>query len=80
MSPMAAAALTPLRIMVLCDGARESNAEAGVFHLKGVRQGMTARDFTFVPSHLWLFVLQERGSDVLKGEMPFAVTRESDEL
>jgi hypothetical protein len=140
---MSVAALTPrVRIMAICDGVRESKVEAGVFHLKGVRQAMTARGFPFVPSRLWLFVFlssprggefpgyvrvvnertdrvvfhghleprprfgvdggswairypircsfpeqgnysvqvwffQERGSDVLKGEMPFAVAAES---
>jgi hypothetical protein len=40
---MAAAALTPrVRIMAICDGVRESKTEAGVFHLKGVRQWMIA--------------------------------------
>ena len=143
---MAAAALTPrVRIMAICDGVRESKTEAGVFHLKGVRQAMTAQAFPFVPWRLWLFVLlsspragefpgyvrvvndrtdrvvfhghlvpcprfgsngglwpirypircrfpeegnysvqvwffQAQGSDVLKGEMPFAVALEEIEL
>jgi hypothetical protein len=137
---MSAAALTPrVRVMAICDGVRESKVESGVFHLKGVRQAITAHAFPFVPSRLWLFVLltspragefpcyvrvvndrtdrtvfysyiepcpafesenglsahyapircafpepgqytlqvcffQQEGSDVLKGEMPFAVT------
>jgi hypothetical protein len=55
---MAAAALTPrVRIMAICDGVRASKTEADVFHLKGVRQGMTADAFPFVPSQLRLFVL-----------------------
>jgi hypothetical protein len=55
---MAAAALTPrVRMMAICDGVRESKFEAGVFHLKGVRQGMTAGAFPFVPARLWLFLL-----------------------
>ena len=55
---MSAAAFTPrVRIMALCDGVRESKAEAGVYHLKGVRQAIMADAFPFVPSRLWLFVL-----------------------
>jgi hypothetical protein len=55
---MAAAALTPrVRIMAIWDGVRESRTEAGVFHLKGVRQGITASVFPFVPARLWLFLL-----------------------
>jgi hypothetical protein len=138
---MAAATLTPrVRVMAVCDGVRESNTEAGVFHLKGVRQRIMASAFPFIPSRLWLFLLlsshrpgeypayvrvindrtdkaifyakltpkpafdadeilagrfrisclfpepgrymvqvwffQERGSDVLKGELPFFVVQE----
>ena len=142
---MSATALTPrVRILAICDGVRESSTEAGVFHLKGVRQARIVPAFPFVPSRLWLFVLlsspragdflgyvrvvnertdrvvfhghlkprpqfgtdgglwairypirckvpeqgnynvqvwffQEHGSDVLKGEMPFAVATESSE-
>jgi|SRR5260370_25268673 len=55
---MAAAALMQrVRIMAICDGVRESKIEAGVFHLKGVRQGITAGAFPFAPSRLWLFLL-----------------------
>jgi hypothetical protein len=37
-------ALTPrVRILAICDGIRESTAEAGVFYLKGVRQAITGR-------------------------------------
>src|ERR1022692_638623 len=55
---MAVAVLTPrVRIMAICDGVRESKFEAGVFNLKGVRQGMTADAFPFVPNRLWLFLL-----------------------
>src|SRR5437899_721972 len=55
---MAPAALTPrVRIMAICDGVRESKIEAGVFHLKGVRQAITAQAFPFVPARLWLFVV-----------------------
>lgn len=54
---MSAAALTPrVRTMVICDSVRKSKMEAGVFHLKGVRQGMTARAFPLA-SELWLFLL-----------------------
>src|SRR6266446_3971942 len=55
---MAAAALTPrVRIMAICDGVRESKTEADVFHPRGVRQGITADAFPFVPAQLWLFLL-----------------------
>jgi hypothetical protein len=65
---MAAAALTPrVRIMAICDGVRESKTEAGVFHLKGVRQGMTADAFPFVPARLWLFLVL---SSPRAGEFP----------
>jgi hypothetical protein len=54
---MAAAVLTPrVRIMAVCDGVRESTTEAGVFHLKGVRQGLIANSFP-VGSRLWLFLV-----------------------
>jgi hypothetical protein len=53
-----AVALTPrVRIMVICDEVRKSRTEAGVFHLKGVRQEISAEAFPFVPSKLWLFLL-----------------------
>ncbi len=53
-----AAALTPrVRLMAVCDGVRESQTEAGVFHLRGVRQGIRATAFPVVPSRLWLFLL-----------------------
>ena len=65
---MSTSALTPrVRIMTICDGVRESKAEAGVFHLKGVRQAMTAQSFPIVPSRLWLFVLL---SSPRAGEFP----------
>src|SRR5437762_1006743 len=52
-----AAALTPrVRIMVICDSVGKCKTEAGVFHLKGVRQAVTARAFPFAPS-LWVFLL-----------------------
>ena len=65
---MAAVALTPrVRSMTICDGVSESKTEVGVFHLKGVRQAMTAGTFPFVPSRLWLFVLL---SSPRPGEFP----------
>jgi hypothetical protein len=68
---MAAAALTPrVRMMAICDGVRPSKIEADVFHLKGVRQAMTARAFPFVPVQLWLFVLF---SSPWAGEFPWYV-------
>ncbi len=54
----AAVALTPrVRIMVICDDARGSRIEAGVYHLRGVRQSLVASAFPFVPSRLCLFLL-----------------------
>jgi hypothetical protein len=53
-----AAALTPrVRLMAVCEGVRESQMEADVFHLRGVRQGITADGFPFVASRLWLFLV-----------------------
>jgi hypothetical protein len=55
---MAAAALVPrVRLLAVCDGVRESKTEAGVFHLRGVRQEIMANFFPFVPTRLWLFML-----------------------
>src|SRR5436190_18885291 len=55
---MAGAALTPrVRMMAICDGIRESRKEAGVFHLKGVRQAVVADRYPFMPKRLWLFLL-----------------------
>jgi hypothetical protein len=55
---MAAASLTPrVRLMAICDGVRESRTEAGVLHLKGVRQSIAASAFPFAPTRLWLFLL-----------------------
>jgi hypothetical protein len=55
---MAATALTPrVRIMAICDRVRESKIETDVFNLIGVRQGIMADGFPFVPSRLWVFVL-----------------------
>jgi hypothetical protein len=54
----AAVALTPrVRIMVICDQVRKSKTERGVFHLKGVRQEISAEAFPFMPPRLWLFLL-----------------------
>lgn len=55
---MAAVALTPrVRMMAICDGVRESKTEVDVFHLKGVRQAVTADAFPFFPRRLWLFLV-----------------------
>jgi hypothetical protein len=55
---MAAAVLTPrIRLLAICDGVRESNTEAGVFHVRGLRQRIVAPSFPFVPSRLWLFLV-----------------------
>jgi hypothetical protein len=141
---MAAAALTPrVRLLTVCDGVRESATEAGVYHLRGVRQSIVAQLFPFVAFRLWLFLVlssprpgsypgyirvlddstdkaiffahlapdpffeeheqtlaavarlrcafphagrytvqvwfyQEQGSDILKGELPFAVAQEDE--
>jgi hypothetical protein len=141
---MAAAALTPrVRLATVCNRVRESLTEAGVYHLRGVRQRIAAPAFPFAAFRLWLFLVlssprpgtypgyvrvvdegsdkaiffahlaphpsfesgneslaatarlrcsfphagdytvqvwfyQEQGSDVLKTELPFVVTREGD--
>jgi hypothetical protein len=141
---MAGAVLTPrVRLMTVCDRVRESDTEAGVYHLRGVRQRIVAQAVPFVAFRLWVFVVlsshrpgtypgyirvlddgtdkavffahlaphprfegtdqtlaavarlkcsfpragrytiqlwfyQEHGSDVLKGELPFAVAKEGD--
>jgi hypothetical protein len=55
---MAVAVLTPrVRLMTVCDGVRESKTEAGVFHVKGLRQRIVSQGFPFVPSRLWLFLV-----------------------
>lgn len=65
---MAAAILTPrIRLMAVCDGVRESHTEAGVFHMKGLRQRIVAQDFPFAPSRLWLFLVF---SSTRLGEFP----------
>ena len=141
---MAAAALAPcVRLMAVCDRVRESTTEAGVYHLRGVRQSIVARVFPLIAFRLWLFLVlssprpgsypgyirvlddgtdkavffahlapdpyfeeqeqtlaavarlrcafphawrytvqvwfyQEQGSDVLKGELPFALAQEGE--
>jgi hypothetical protein len=55
---MAAAALTPrVRLMAVCDRVRESATEAGVYHLRGVRQRMVAQAFPFAAYRLRLFLV-----------------------
>ena len=55
---MAAAVVTPrIRLMTVCDGVRESKTEAGVYHVKGLRQRIVAHAFPFAPSRLWLFLV-----------------------
>jgi hypothetical protein len=52
------AALTPrVRIMAMCSGVRESNTEAGVYDLKGVRHSLSAPSFPFLASKLGLYLL-----------------------
>jgi len=53
--------------MTVCDGVRESKTEAGVFHVKGLRQGIVAPAFPFVPARLWLFLVF---SSTRTGEFP----------
>jgi hypothetical protein len=65
---MAAAVLTPrVRLMAICDGVRESQTEAGVFHVKGLRQRIIAQTFPFAPARLWLFLVF---SSTRPGEFP----------
>jgi hypothetical protein len=55
---MAAAVLTPrVRLVTVCDRVRERLAEAGVYHLRGVRQRIAAPDFPFAATRLWLFLV-----------------------
>jgi len=55
---MAAAVVTPrIRLMTVCDGVRESRIEAGVYHVKGLRQRIVAQAFPFAPLSLWLFLV-----------------------
>jgi hypothetical protein len=55
---MAATPRTPrVRLATVCDRVRESLTEAGVYHLRGVRQRIVARAFPFVASRLWLFLV-----------------------
>jgi hypothetical protein len=55
---MAAAVLAPrVRLATVCDGVRESPTEAGVYHLRGVRQRIAAPAFPFVAFRLWLFLV-----------------------
>jgi hypothetical protein len=52
------AALTPrVRLMTVCDRVRESPTEAGVYHLRGVRQRSVALAFPFVASRFRLFLV-----------------------
>ncbi|HEV8060646.1 MAG TPA: hypothetical protein VGP68_12265 [Gemmataceae bacterium] len=68
---MAAAVLTPrVRLMAICDGVRESKTEAGVYHVKGLRQRIVGLAFPFVPPRLWLFMLL---SSARSGEFPVYV-------
>lgn len=55
---MAAAALSPrVRLATVCDHVRESRTEAGVYHLRGVRQRIVAPALPFAASRLWLFLV-----------------------
>jgi hypothetical protein len=55
---MTAAVLTPrVRLLTICDRVRESNTEAGVYHLRGVRQSIVVQVFPFVAFRLWVFLV-----------------------
>jgi hypothetical protein len=55
---MATAVLTPrVRLATICDAVRESQREAGVYHLRGVRQRITGPAFPIAASRLWLFLV-----------------------
>jgi len=55
---MAAAVLTPrVRLATVCNRPRESPSEAGVYHLRGVRQRITASVLPYSPRWLWLFLV-----------------------
>jgi hypothetical protein len=55
---MAATALTPrVRLATVCDRVGESLTEAGVYHLRGVRQRIVASAFPLAASRLWLFLV-----------------------
>lgn len=43
--------------MAVCARVRESTTEAGVYHLRGVRQGIVAQVFPFAAFRLWLFLV-----------------------
>jgi hypothetical protein len=55
---MSAAALVPrLWDLVLCDRARRSREEDGVYNLRGVRNFLVADRFPFRPRSLWFFLV-----------------------
>jgi hypothetical protein len=55
---VAAAVLTPrVRLATVCDRVQKSPTEAGVYHLRGVRQSIVAPAFPFQTSRLWLFLV-----------------------
>ena len=55
---MIAVALTPrVQMLAICDRVQQSLKEPTVYHLKGVRQHLTARAFPFRPRSLWLFTI-----------------------
>ena len=55
---MTAAVLTPrVRLMTVCDRVRESTTEAGVYHLRGVRQRLVALAFPLLPNRLCVFLV-----------------------
>lgn len=55
---MVAALLTPrVRLMTVCDRARESVTEPGVYNLRGVRQRLMTHAFPFVTRRLFVFMI-----------------------
>lgn len=55
---MSAAALAPrVRLATVCDGVRDSPTEAGVYHVRGSRQGIVVPALPFAASHLRLFLV-----------------------
>jgi len=65
---MPGAALSPrVRLMAVCDAVKPSRLEAGVFHLRGVRNRVSAASFPFVRRRLWVYLLL---SSPRKGRYP----------
>ena len=79
---MAAAALTPrVRLAIVCDRVRESVTEAGVYHLRGVRQQIVAPAFPFLRTTTWRLKLEFAArfltQAVTRSKFGFTVTTET---